>query len=94
MPGNLTLVSQENALKGGILLNIALLKQADILITPDTYIVHAANAFDKKQICVYLSSDQENIILWGPNSQNAVLLENQRTYNKDFNTTELVKNLL
>lgn len=94
LPGNLTLVSQENALKGGILLNIALLKQADILITPDTYIVHAASAFEKKQICVYLSSDQENITLWGPNSQNAVLLENQHTYNKDFNLKELVKELL
>ena len=91
LPANLALVSQENALKGGILLNIALLKQADILISPDTYIVHAANAFNKKQICVYLSSDQENIILWGPNSQNATLLENKNTYNKDFDLKEIVR---
>ena len=94
LPDNLTLVSQDNALKGGILLNIALLKQTDILITPDTYIVHAANAFNKKQICVYLSSDQENIILWGPNSQNATLLENKNTYNKDFDIKEITKQLL
>ncbi|MBQ4493277.1 MAG: glycosyltransferase family 9 protein [Elusimicrobiaceae bacterium] len=94
LPANLALVSQENALKGGILLNIALLKQADILISPDTYIVHAASGFEKKQICVYLSSDQENITLWGPNSQNAVLLENRHIYNKDFNLKELVKELL
>lgn len=94
LPGNLATVSRENALKGGILLNIALLKQTDILITPDTYIVHAANAFNKKQICVYLSSDQENIILWGPNSQNATLLENKNTYNKDFDVREITKNPL
>lgn len=93
LPANLHLTAQETALKGGILLNIALLKQADIIITPDTYIVHAATAFEKMQICVYLSSDQENIILWGPNSQNAQLLENKNTYNKDFNLKELLNKM-
>lgn len=93
LPANLHLISQENALKGGIMLNITLVKQADILITPDTYIVHAASAFDKKQICLYQSYDQENIRFWGPNSQNAIILENTHTYNKDFDIKEVTQTI-
>jgi ADP-heptose:LPS heptosyltransferase len=93
LPVNLHIVDYKNARKGEIWLNIALLRQVDILITPDTYIVHAASGFDKKQICVYFSEDKENLVVWGPNSKNATLLENEKTDHKDFDIKKLVKNL-
>ena len=93
LPVNLHVVDYKNARKGEIWLNIALLRQVDILITPDTYIVHAASGFDKKQICVYFSEDKENLVVWGPNSKNATLLENEKTDHKDFDIKKLVKNL-
>lgn len=94
LPGNLTILDYKNTQTNKIWLNIALLKHADTIITPDTYIVHTASAFDKKQICVYFSEDKENLIVWGPNSKNATLLENEKTDHKDFDIKKLVENLL
>ena len=87
LPGNLTLVSQENALKGGIMLNIALLKQADILITPDTYIVHAANAFNKQIFALYQGNDLD---VWYPLTNNYKIIVPHKDF-YDFDLKELIK---
>lgn len=55
----------------------ALIKYADLLITPDTSMVHAARAFNAKMIAVYLDySDTPEKInkVWGANYPNAVQL--------------------
>ena len=81
-PKNLFLVPYEFAQKGGINLSLALLKTADFLITPDTALVHAANALNKPQLCIYRGTDKSNILKWGPNTNNAIILES-KTDNKD-----------
>ena len=73
------------------MLNIALLKHADILITPDTYIVHAASAFDKKQIfALYQGNDLD---VWYPLTKNYNIIVPDKDFN-DFDVKELIKNLL
>lgn len=60
-----------------ILESAALIKYADIIITPDTSIVHIASAFDKKTIALYRdysNSYEKTDIIWGPNNPNAVQL--------------------
>ncbi|MDR2399387.1 MAG: glycosyltransferase family 9 protein [Endomicrobium sp.] len=60
-----------------ILESAALIKYSDIIITPDTSIVHIASAFDKKTIALYCdySDFYEKIdIIWGPNNPNAIQL--------------------
>lgn len=57
---------------------IALVKYSDLVITPDTSIVHVANAYNKKMICLYNNkksdkNEDENII-WGPNYNNCIQL--------------------
>ncbi len=89
LPANLALVSQESALKGGILLNIALLKQADILITPDTYIVHAANAFNKQIFALYQGNDLD---VWYPLTNNYKIIVPHKDF-CDFDLKELIKQL-
>lgn len=82
-PNNLFIVPSQLAKQGGVNLSLALLKTADFLITPDTYIVHAANALNKPQLCIYRGADQENIRLWGPNTEKALILLAEKD-NKDL----------
>ncbi len=82
-PKNLFTVPPKFAKDGGINLSLALLKTADFLISPDTYIVHAAVALNKPQLCIYRAANQENIRLWGPNSDKALILESESN-NKDL----------
>lgn len=60
-----------------------LISKADLIITPDTSIVHIAAAFKRKLIAIYrLDGKAENEInryLWGPNYKEAVQI-----YSKDF----------
>ena len=54
-----------------------LIKGADLVVSPDTSIVHLARAFDKKMICIYrkeLGKEDKNSILWGPNSEKAKVI--------------------
>ena len=90
LPTNLALVPQESALKGTIMLNIALLKQADILITPDTYIVHAANAFEKQIFALYQGNDLD---VWYPLTKNYNIIVPHKDF-CDFDLKELIKELL
>ncbi len=60
-----------------------LISEADLIITPDTSIVHIAAAFKRKLIAIYrLDNRVENEVnryLWGPNYKEAVQL-----FSKDF----------
>ena len=54
-----------------------LIKKADLIVSPDTSIVHLARAFDKKMICIYrkeLGKEDKNSIIWGPNSEKAKVI--------------------
>jgi ADP-heptose:LPS heptosyltransferase len=60
-----------------ILESAALIKYTDIVITPDTSIVHIAAAFDKKTIALYRdysNSHEKTDIIWAPNNPNAIQL--------------------
>jgi ADP-heptose:LPS heptosyltransferase len=60
-----------------ILESSALIKYADIIITPDTSIVHIATAFNKKTIALYRdysTSYEKTDIIWAPNNTNAIQL--------------------
>ncbi len=50
----------------------AIIHHADLVITPDTSIVHIACAYDKPQICVY--RDENELRLWRPLSDKAITL--------------------
>jgi len=50
----------------------AIIRYADLIVTPDTSIVHIACAFDKPQICAY--RDQVELKLWRPMSNKAIVL--------------------
>ena len=74
-------ISKENKVKiietKGMLEVAELIKGADLVVSPDTSIVHLARAFDKKMICIYrkeLGKEDKNSILWGPNSENAKVI--------------------
>lgn len=49
---------------------MALIHQADLVISPDTSIVHISAAWNKPMISVY-KNDLDNIELWGPGYENA-----------------------
>ena len=50
----------------------AIIHHADLVVTPDTSIVHIACAYDKPQICVY--RDENELRLWRPLSGKAITL--------------------
>ena len=50
----------------------AIIHHVDLVVTPDTSIVHIACAYDKPQICVY--RDQNELRLWRPLSDKAITL--------------------
>jgi len=55
-----------------------IVKKADLIISTDTAIVHLANAYDKKLICLYnnriLAGGANNNFVWAPNYDNAIQL--------------------
>ena len=67
-------INKENKVKiietKGMLEVAELIKGADLVVSPDTSIVHLARGFNKKMICIYrkeLGKEDKNSILWGPN---------------------------
>ncbi|PKE31446.1 hypothetical protein CWS43_05135 [Rahnella sp. AA] len=54
----------------------ALIKAADLVISPDTSIVHLCKVYDKNLICLYnnkiFGCGNENNIVWGPGYDNAL----------------------
>ena len=74
-------ISKENKVKiietKGMSEVAELIKGADLVVSPDTSIVHLGKAFDKKMICIYrkeLGKEDKNSILWGPNSEKAKII--------------------
>lgn len=91
-PKNLFLLPQDFAKQGGIYLSIALLEQADFLISPDTYIIHAATALNKPQLALY-RKDKGNQAVWGPNSKKSLILEGEGD-NKFIPSKQIVESFL
>ncbi len=63
--------------KDNFLYVLALVKYADMILTTDTSIVHAANAFNKRMISLYLdTSNREEKLsqIWAPNYKNGIQL--------------------
>lgn len=54
----------------------ALIKAADLVISPDTSIVHLCKVYNKKLICLYnnkvYGQGYQNNIVWGPDYDNAI----------------------
>ena len=74
-------INKENKVKiietKGMLEVAELIKGADLVVSPDTSIVHLARGFNKKMICIYrkeLGKEDKNSILWGPNSEKAKVI--------------------
>ena len=74
-------ISKENKVKiietKGMSEVAELIKGADLVVSPDTSIVHLGKAFNKKMICIYrkeLGKEDKNSILWGPNSEKAKII--------------------
>lgn len=61
--------------------NIALIRNADLIISPDTSIIHIAAGLNKPMITFY-NNDHQNFTHWHPNSQNTVHL---LRYSKNIN---------
>ena len=71
----------------GIMETASLISRADLIITPDTSIIHIAAAFDRNLLAVYrLDGNRGNEInstLWGPNYKRAVQI-----FSRDMNLKE------
>lgn len=66
---------------------ISIIKRCDLIISPDTSIVHIAEGLDKKIIAFY---DEEKVEKWGINrTKNNILIE----YNEDINELDYEKEL-
>jgi len=80
-----------------ILESAALIKFSDLIISPDTSIVHIAAAFNKKLVALYLDyshqAEKTNII-WGPNYANASQICLDRQNGKLSNDIENIPNEL
>lgn len=55
---------------GSIDANMALVKSADLIITPDTAWVHIASALNKKAVCIFRKDhahdNEKNSVIWAP----------------------------
>ena len=73
-------INNENIIvprKDNFLYILALIKYSDIILTTDTSIVHASNAFNKKMVSLYLdTSHREEKLsqIWAPNYKNGIQL--------------------
>ena len=57
---------------------VALVKHADVIVSPDTSIVHAATAFAKPMLALYekdRTAEYLNSRAWGPNNPNAIMVQ-------------------
>ncbi|WP_038178955.1 glycosyltransferase family 9 protein, partial [Vibrio rhizosphaerae] len=66
---------------------IAIVDNADLIITVDTSIVHIASGLGKKQIAIY-RNDEENYINWGPNSDLAQSIFTSRDNINDIDLSQ------
>lgn len=82
----------------GLLEVAEIIEKADLIITPDTSIVHLAATFNKKMICIYrreIGKEDKNSILWGPNYSNAKVVyveeEIKNGEEIDINSLNIIK---
>ncbi len=79
-----------------ILETASFIKNCTIVISPDTSIVHIANAFNKKLVSLYLdySNQEEKInVVWAPNYDNAIQLISKTKDINDIDNLEIIKAL-
>ncbi len=67
----------------GIWASVALLERADLLISPDTYIVHVASALKKSVFSVFTIDQKQN---WAPSKKNISLVLDE---GQDFNNEDI-----
>lgn len=76
----------------------AIIKYADLVITPDTSIVHVATAFDKPTLALYgndYHGQYANNYLWSPNNQKAIQITQDKIDSKVSEiSTDLIKSKL
>lgn len=70
----------------------ALIKLADLLISPDTSYVHAASAFNTKQVAIYNKDDVINTLVWKPLGDNSHLVYATYPYSL-WNTQDFVREI-
>ena len=69
---------------------IALIKNCEMIISPDTSIVHIGVGLDKKVIAIYREDViGNNGVLWGPNSDKAIQIFSQENKDDDINNFDL-----
>lgn len=58
--------------------SVALIKNSDFILSPDTSIVHVCQAFNKPLLALYrkdpINEEKINSKIWGPNNKNALIL--------------------
>ncbi|HIE81816.1 MAG TPA: lipopolysaccharide heptosyltransferase family protein [Candidatus Poseidoniales archaeon] len=77
---------------GTILDVAALIEQLDLIITPDTSIVHIASAFDKPIVSIY-ENDKNSYRLWHPTStlSSVVFAKDRYDSQLNYNVTDIIK---
>lgn len=68
--------------------NIELIRLADLVISPDTSIIHIASGLNKPMIAFY-GDGEENFAHWHPNSQNRVHLLRYKTHINEIHVDDL-----
>lgn len=71
---------------------IALIKNCEMIISPDTSIVHIGVGLDKKVIAIYREDViGNNGVLWGPNSDKAIQIFSKENKDDDINNFDMRK---
>lgn len=74
-----------------------IVKRADLVISPDTSIVHLACAFNRPLVCMYnnktLHNGDINNIVWGPNYDKAVQLLSNGEFVSDIDSDVLIQSI-
>lgn len=69
---------------------IALIKNCELIISPDTSIVHIGVGLDKKVIAIYREDViGNNGVLWGPNSDKAIQIFSKENKDDDINNFDM-----
>ena len=75
--------------------NTALMSQADLIVTPDTSIVHLASALNKKLIAIFREDQgqEKNSMIWAPIGDHAKVIyaENLNSEHPDINQVNIQK---
>ncbi|MBQ3834525.1 MAG: glycosyltransferase family 9 protein [Elusimicrobia bacterium] len=87
---NIIIPQKDNFLKV-----LALVKHSDIILTINTSIIHAANAFNKNLIAIYNNDSGEEKIaqVWAPNYKNAIQLISKGEGINSIETSEIINSL-